>query len=118
VTPFPPGLFSFFAFQVLKRLGFLEPGTKLHKLLTMGRPDGYELHEEMGDVFLTVSPMGLTMIVADPKVAMTVNGKRAAFSKPPNTGGECVWSRLWQRSSPGYRSDYQHLWSKCDQYRW
>ncbi|KAJ7248888.1 cytochrome P450 [Mycena haematopus] len=86
VIPFPPGLFSFFLFQVLKKLGLLEPGTKLHKLLTMGRPDGYELHEEMGDVFLTVSPMGLTMIVADPKVATTVNGKRAAFPKPPNTG--------------------------------
>jgi cytochrome P450 len=86
VIPFPPGLFSFFVFQVLKKLGLLEPGTKLHKLLTMGRPDGYELHEEMGDVFLTVSPMGLTMIVADPKVVTTVNGKRAAFSKPPNTG--------------------------------
>lgn len=86
VIPFPPGLFSFFAFQVLKKLGLMEPGTKLHKLLNMGRPDGYELHEEMGDVFLTVSPMGLTMIVADPKVATTVNGKRAAFPKPPNTG--------------------------------
>ncbi|KAJ7889916.1 cytochrome P450 [Mycena olivaceomarginata] len=86
VIPFPPGLFSFFAFQVLKRLGLMEPGTKLHKLLSMGRPDGYELHEEMGDVFLTVSPMGLTMIVADPKVATTVNGKRGVFPKPPNTG--------------------------------
>ncbi|KAF7326953.1 Cytochrome P450 [Mycena venus] len=86
VIPFPPGLFSFFVFQVLKKLRLLKPGTKLHKLLNMGRPDGYELHEEMGDVFLTVSPMGLTMIVADPKVATMVNGKRSAYPKPPNTG--------------------------------
>ncbi|KAJ7022565.1 cytochrome P450 [Mycena alexandri] len=93
VIPFPPGLFSFFAFQVLKKLGLMEPGTKLHKLLNMGRPDGYELHEEMGDVFLTVSPMGLTMIVADPKVAMTVNGKRSAFSKPPNTAIINIYGR-------------------------
>ncbi|KAJ7160377.1 cytochrome P450 [Mycena filopes] len=93
LIPFPPGLFSFFTFQILKKLGLLQPGTKLHKLLSMGRPDGYELHEEMGDVFLTVSPMGLSLIVADPKVAMTVNGKRSAFSKPPNTAIINIYGR-------------------------
>ncbi|KAF7977721.1 hypothetical protein HWV62_40575 [Athelia sp. TMB] len=86
VIPFPPGLFSFFAFQILRRLNLLEPGTKLHKLLSMGRPDGYDLHKEMGDVFVTVSPAGLTVIIADPKVATHVNSKRAEFPKPPNTG--------------------------------
>lgn len=88
VIPFPPGLFSFFAFQILRRLGLLHPGTKLHKLLSMGRPDGYDLHKEMGDVFVTVSPAGLTLIIADPKVATHVNSKRNEFPKPPNTGGE------------------------------
>jgi hypothetical protein len=88
VIPFPPGLFSFFAFQILRRLGLLSPGTKLHRLLSMGRPDGYDLHKEMGDVFVTVSPAGLTLIVADPKVVTHVNSKRAEFPKPPNTGGE------------------------------
>lgn len=87
VIPFPPGLFSFFAFQVLRRLGLMRPGTKLHTLLSMGRPDGYDLHKEMGDVFVTVSPAGLTLIVADPKVATHVNSKRSEFPKPPNTGG-------------------------------
>jgi len=86
VIPFPPGLFSFFVFQVLRQLGLLEPGTKLHRLLSMGRPDGYDLHKEMGDVFVTVSPAGLTLIVADPKVVTYVNSKRAEFPKPPNTG--------------------------------
>ena len=61
----------------------------------MGRPNGYDLHKEMGDVFITVSPTGLTLIVADPKVAAHVNSKRAEFSKPPNTGGECI-SRVKQ----------------------
>jgi hypothetical protein len=88
VLPFPPGLFSFFAFQIIRRLGLLSPGTKLHRLLSMGRPDGYDLHQEMGDVFVTVSPAGLTLIVADPKVVTQVNSKRAEFPKPPNTGGE------------------------------
>lgn len=88
VIPFPPGLFSFFVFQILRRLGLLKPGTKLHRLLSMGRPDGYDLHKEMGDVFVTVSPTGLTLIVADPKVATYVNSKRTEFPKPPNTGGE------------------------------
>lgn len=88
VIPFPPGLFSFFAFQILRRLNLLEPGTKLHKLLSMGRPEGYDLHREMGDVFVTVSPAGLTLIIADPKVASHVNSKRTEFPKPPNTGGE------------------------------
>lgn len=92
VIPFPPGLFSFFAFQILRRLGFLRPGTKLHRLLSMGRPDGYDLHKEMGDVFVTVSPAGLTLIVADPKVATHVNTKRTEFPKPPNTGGEAISS--------------------------
>lgn len=87
VIPFPPGLFSFFAFQILRRLGLMRPGTKLHTLLSMGRPDGYDLHKEMGDVFVTVSPAGLTLIVADPKVATHVNSKRSEFPKPPNTGG-------------------------------
>jgi hypothetical protein len=68
VIPFPPGLFSFFAFQIMRRLGLLSPGTKLHRLLSMGRPDGYDLHKEMGDVFVIVSPAGLTLIVANPKV--------------------------------------------------
>jgi hypothetical protein len=90
VIPFPPGLFSFFVFQILRRLGLLNPGTKLHRLLNMGRPDGYGLHKEMGDVFLTVSPAGLTLIVADPKVATHVNSKRVEFPKPPNTGGKSV----------------------------
>lgn len=93
VIPFPPGLFSFFAFQVLRRLGLLRPGTNLHKLLSMGRPDGYDLHKEMGDVFVTVSPAGLTLIVADPKVATHVNSKRTEFPKPPNTGGEPISNR-------------------------
>ena len=88
VIPFPPGLFSFFAFQIIRRLGLLSPGTKLHRLLSMGRPDGYDLHKEMGDVFVTVSPAGLTLIVADPKVVTHVDSKRAEFPKPPNTGGE------------------------------
>jgi len=88
VIPFPPGLFSFFAFQIMRRLGLLSPGTKLHRLLSMGRPDSYDLHKEMGDIFVTVSPAGLTLIVADPKVAAHVNSKRSEFPKPPNTGGE------------------------------
>jgi len=88
VIPFPPGLFSFFAFQIMRRLGLLSPGTKLHRLLSMGRPDGYDLHKEMGDVFVTISPAGLTLIVADPKVVAHVSSKRLEFPKPPNTGGE------------------------------
>lgn len=115
VIPFPPGLFSFFAFQVLKRLGLMEPGTKLHKLLSMGRPDGYELHEEIGDVFLTVSPMGLTMIVADPKVATTVNGKRGVFPKPPNTGGRLIPSEH-RGVTLILISNHQHLWPQCYQH--
>ena len=87
VIPFPPGLFSFFVFQILRRLGLMRPGTKLHTLLSMGRPDGYDLHKEMGDVFVTVSPTGLTLIIADPTVATHVNSKRSEFPKPPNTGG-------------------------------
>lgn len=87
IIPFPPGLFSFFAFQILRRLGLIRPGTKLHTLLSMGRPDGYDMHKEMGDVFITVSPAGLTLIIADPKVATHVNSKRSEFPKPPNTGG-------------------------------
>ncbi|KAJ7484042.1 cytochrome P450 [Mycena galericulata] len=86
LIPFPPGLFSFFAFQILRKLRLLRPGTKLHKLLTLGRPDSYALHAEMGDLFVTVSPAGLTLIVADPAVAAHVNAKRAEFPKPPNTG--------------------------------
>jgi hypothetical protein len=88
VIPFPPGLFSFFAFQIMRRLGLLKPGTKLHRLLSMGRPDGYDLHKEMGDVFITISPAGLSLIVADPKVVAHVNSKRSEFPKPPNTGGK------------------------------
>jgi hypothetical protein len=87
VIPFPPGLFSFFAFQILRRLDMLSPGSKLHRLLSTGRPDGYDLHKEMGDLFVTVSPAGLTLVVADPKVVTYVNSKRAEFPKPPNTGG-------------------------------
>ncbi|KAJ7458769.1 cytochrome P450 [Mycena galericulata] len=86
LIPFPPGLFSFFAFQILRKLRLLRPGTNLHKLLTMGRPDSYALHAEMGDLLVTVSPAGLTLIVADPAVAAHVNAKRAEFPKPPNTG--------------------------------
>ena len=88
VVPFPPGPFSFFAFQITNGLRRLSPGTKLHQSLNMGRPNGYGLHKEMGDVFVTVSPAGLTLIVADPKVAAHVNSRRAEFPKPPNTGGE------------------------------
>ena len=90
VIPFPPGaLFSFFAFQVLRRLGLLRPGTKLHRLLSMGRPDGYDLLQgDGGRFYLHVSPAGLTLIVADPKVVTHVNSKRTEFPKPPNTGGE------------------------------
>ena len=88
VVPFPPGPFSFFTFQILRHLRLLEPGTLLHQSLNMGRPDGYGHHKEMGDAFITVTPAGLTLIVADPIVATHVNNKRAEFPKPPNTGGE------------------------------
>jgi hypothetical protein len=88
VVPFPPGPFSFFAFQIFRGLSLLSPGTMLHQSLNMGRPDGYGHHQEMGDAFVTVSPSGLTLIVADPKVATYVNSKRAEFPKPPNIGGE------------------------------
>ncbi|KIM80049.1 hypothetical protein PILCRDRAFT_822889, partial [Piloderma croceum F 1598] len=85
VVPFPPGPFSFFTFQILRRFSLLKPGTMLHQSLNMGRPDGYGHHKEMGDAFVTVSPAGLTLIVANPKVATHVNSKRAEFPKPPNT---------------------------------
>lgn len=60
----------------------------------MGRPDGYGLHAELGDVFVTVNPMGITLVVADPDVAAYICGRRAEFPKPPNTGGEYSHSEL------------------------
>ncbi|KAJ7596564.1 cytochrome P450 [Mycena floridula] len=86
VLPFPPGTFSFIAHVVLKRLGLMHPGSKLHTLLNTGRPDGRGMHDELGDLYVTVNPLGLTLVVADPKVAAHVNTKRAEFPKPPNTG--------------------------------
>lgn len=86
VIPFPPGSFSFIAHIILRRLGLMKPGTKLHALLNMGRPDGRGMHDELGDVYATVNPMGLTLIVADPKLAAQINSKRSDFPKPPNTG--------------------------------
>jgi hypothetical protein len=88
LLPVPPGLFSFFAFQILRRLRLMQPGTWLHKIFNMGRPDGYTIHKEMGDVFVTVTPAGLGLIVADPQVVSYVSGRRTEFPKPPNTGGE------------------------------
>lgn len=84
VLPVPQGLFSFFAFQLLHKL----PLPKLHALLNVGRPDGYGVHKELGDVFVTVNPMGISLVVADPSVINQVNSKRSEFPKPPNTGGE------------------------------
>ncbi|KAH7100235.1 cytochrome P450 [Auriculariales sp. MPI-PUGE-AT-0066] len=98
VLPVPQGAFSFFAFQLARRLPdtiripfsslSLEiPGVRrLHAILNMGRPDGYGLHAELGDVFVTVNPMGITLVVADPDVAAYINGRRSEFPKPPNTG--------------------------------
>ncbi|KZW02405.1 cytochrome P450 [Exidia glandulosa HHB12029] len=87
VLPVPQGLFSFFAFQLARRLPKSLPGvTRLHAILNMGRPDGYGLHQELGDVFVTVNPAGISLIVADPNVASYINGRRAEFPKPPNTG--------------------------------
>jgi hypothetical protein len=88
VVPFPPGPFSFFAFQIVRRLSTLSPGTTLYRSLNMGRPDGYGLHKEMGDAFVTVSLAGLTLIVADPEVVTQVNSKKMDFPKPPYTGGK------------------------------
>lgn len=86
VIPFPPGAFSFIAHLMLRRLGLMKPGTKLHTLLNMGRPDNRGMHDELGDIYVTVNPLGLTLMVADPKVAAHVNTKRSDFPKPPNTG--------------------------------
>jgi hypothetical protein len=60
----------------------------------MGRPAGYDVHKEMGDVFVTVNPYGLTLIVADPKVIGYIHSKGEHFSKPPNTGGESIESHV------------------------
>jgi hypothetical protein len=131
VVPFPPGPFSFFTFQILRHLMLLKPGTMLHQSLNMGRPDGYGHHKAMGDAFVSVNPAGLTLIVADPKVAAHVNSKRAEFSKPPNVGGELIFGRehSFRRYvinydngpvlilSDSFSSD-QYIWSQCDQYRW
>ncbi|EJD47655.1 cytochrome P450 [Auricularia subglabra TFB-10046 SS5] len=87
VLPVPQGLFSFFAYQLARRLPKSLPGvSKLHAILNMGRPDGYGLHKELGDVFVTVNPAGISVLVADPAVASYINGRRAEFPKPPNTG--------------------------------
>ncbi|RSH80164.1 hypothetical protein EHS25_007269 [Saitozyma podzolica] len=80
----PPGTFSFFLSQICQRLGLLRPGSTLHRWLNMGRPVGYDIHKEMGDVFVTANPYGLTLIVADPKVIAHINSKREQFPKPPN----------------------------------
>jgi len=117
VVPFPPGLFSFFLAQLLQRLGLLKPGSKFHKWLNMGRPAGYDMHQEMGDVFVTVNPSGLTLIVADPQVIGHVNSKRAQFSKTPNTGGESS-AFIFPNHSTDLLSHYQHLRQKRHQRRW
>lgn len=87
LSPFPPGLFSFFAVQVIT---YLMPGSKIHGLLNLGRPDGYGMHKECGDMFLIVTPLGITLSVADPKVINWITSHRAEFPKPPNTGGESL----------------------------
>ncbi|KZO99635.1 cytochrome P450 [Calocera viscosa TUFC12733] len=86
LLPVPPGLFSFFAYQLLLRARLARPGSPLHKILNVGRPEGYAMHEEMGDVFLTVSPSGVSCVVADPEVVGQVSNNRERFPKPPNTG--------------------------------
>lgn len=87
VLPVPQGLFAFFAFQLLRKLRLVRPGSALEKVFNVGRPDGFGMHDQLGDTFLTVSALGLGLVTADPKVASYVHAHRAEFPKPPNTGG-------------------------------
>jgi hypothetical protein len=45
--------------------------------------DKARAHQELGDVFLVVTPGGLVCYVADAKTAMTVCTRRKDFIKPP-----------------------------------
>jgi hypothetical protein len=92
ILPVPQGLFSFFAFQIVTKLRLVSPGSWLHRLLNAGRPEGHAAHKDLGDVFLTVNPMGVGLVVADPAVVSHVSARRDQFPKPPNTGGTSLWS--------------------------
>jgi hypothetical protein len=87
ILPVPQGLFSFFAFQLADKLGLVRDGSWLHGVLNAGRPDGHAAHKDLGDVYLSVNPFGITLVVADPAVVSHVSTRREQFPKPPNTGG-------------------------------
>ncbi|KAJ6514896.1 cytochrome P450 [Mycena vitilis] len=86
ILPVPPGVFPFFAFQIIKRLGLATPGGAVEKMFNVGRADGFGMHGELGDTFLTVSTIGIGLVTADPKVASYVSARKEQFPKPPNTG--------------------------------
>ncbi|EJT99016.1 cytochrome P450 [Dacryopinax primogenitus] len=44
------------------------------------------MHKELGGAFLTVSPVGVTLVLADPEAISQVCASRERFPKPPNTG--------------------------------
>jgi hypothetical protein len=88
ILPVPQGLFSFFAFQLATKLRLVQPGSWLHRVLNAGRPEGHDAHKGLGDVFLTVNPMGVGLVVADPALVSYVSSRREQFPKPPNTGGK------------------------------